>query len=1536
MAANSVPLLLLLLAVVLATTAADTEYRSITGARNNPNDPTVGVAGSPYASKVGAAPLTVTADLVANTRIISNTLADQSADIFNVRNLSSLHNLWGNFICHDISHGQATRAPEDQLTVTTPANDTKLGPGVTMSFSRRGAVVQGNTRSAINAVSHFMDGSQLYGTTDDQAAALRNGAYMKVDPTTGLPPSMADNPKASNTSELPAHSDPSKFFAFPLVVANRLPGVQALYVLFLQEHNRYVDELKTSNGSSLNDEQLYQRARNWVIGLLQHYTYYEYLPLLLGKPLPPYTDYDPTVQPNVDVFFDAVSFRYAHSEMGTHVSLVHSPGNLEELQIKDHLFDTDLIQKNGIVSLLAGLAMTPVQEVDIKYSDLMRNQAFGPAAGMDMLVFDLVRARELGISSYKKAAAAFSVQTPQSLASFSTQQDSSALAKVYNSMDDVDAIIGGLFEDRNRTSSNLGPLFAASISDQFRRLRDGDRFWHERPGVLTDDELARIRGTPLRDVILRNLGSSAVNARANAKKMLPRNMWQVQPANSIDAGYDDGSSNHGGIGVSASRPPNTSYGHAFNDRYKLYWRVEDAAARFVFDCGYRGWCAFGFGKSMLTATEMYVAHLVPGGQNATVSEYHPPTAYGQPQPPVQATAADGSAVVNVVRSDVRSDGFQVEFTRPLKPGNGRTDITNQQQDLIFAYQPVAEGDGWFSFHSENRGTMQANLVTGAVIGEAGEDGLKTTQWIHGICMIIAWCVLSPIGIFMARHYRTRDGWVLAHTGFQSAAGIIAIIAAVIAFCTASLGNSVHGLVGLAIFVLLCMQLLAGFLNLRRLLGFSSPASSTGGHDVALRFNRLFHRYTGRVLFLATLINIPLGINFAYPIGTHLGHPLWIIYFIILVIWATIYGVFEVKRVLAADKVNLYSAVSGVSDLDYTASKDHRVSRGDPVGSQGKLHTKEAAQKRITQAHALPKIAHEVPHLTWADIDHEVQSGAMWVVGSGMVYDVSRWIASHPGGRQVLHTVIGTDITTDFFNNVLYDQSHFKPFPDQPSAVPDSRTSFITMASQSSLSGSALTSKGFAHRNFSADQRITATDWRLIIASRQLHFHSKSAIAKLQTLIVGRMDPLHHGKFERDEYRRYALTAKEQISAAGADAPVYKLRFCLLYPNEAYDEEPLFFLPGQAVQLQVRHGGKLVSRYFTPINGNMTMFEAIVKCLPRGEMSALLRAASVGRSAYKIRGPYGSPLINPARALPHGNGCWDNVVCIGVGSGITPFLQLTSWYFLQTTFSLTCRPNTPTHSNELAVSAGEKVFIKYPMADGWVFCKSAISGQEGFLRLSKLVPWIGHQPRVVVVNAGANEASLIGNDSLMTVARAYPEQFRLLNRLSSVTMQKTASDVDLSQGRVDEAYLEQLLQTYWVPSAHNRIMLCGPESFLELAYNALVHLGLQEEDIIILPAHSYLVSRTLEWQQAYTNPHPHDDLGTSTSELMTPPHNASQQTFSEAQSLSGDNRITVQTPTDDNDMLILPSFPVRANPNTSEPEWYFLPPGDAQTVYRSNN
>ena len=100
-------------------------------------------------------------------------------------------------------------------------------------------------------------------------------------------------------------------------------GLTALHILFLRQHNFLASALAALN-PQWNDEILYLEARRIISAMMQHITYNEFLPSLLGRltmdtyGLTPQTSgysssYDESINPSITNEFGAAAFRMGHS-----------------------------------------------------------------------------------------------------------------------------------------------------------------------------------------------------------------------------------------------------------------------------------------------------------------------------------------------------------------------------------------------------------------------------------------------------------------------------------------------------------------------------------------------------------------------------------------------------------------------------------------------------------------------------------------------------------------------------------------------------------------------------------------------------------------------------------------------------------------------------------------------------------------------------------------------------------------------------------------------------------------------------------------------------------------------------------------------------------------------------------------------------------------------------------------------------------------------------------------------------------------------
>lgn len=175
-----------------------------------------------------------------------------------------------------------------------------------------------------------------------------------------------------------------------------------------------------------------------------------------------------------------------------------------DLELRDAFFRPDKVAEAGIDPILRGLSAQASQEVDPYLVDDVRNFLFGVpgSGGLDLASLNLQRGRDHGLPSYVDARAALGLTEVYDFSDISSDPEVvSRLQEAYQSVDKVDFWVGGLAEDHVHGSST-GELFSNVITDQFTRLRDGDRFYYE--NSLSTSEMEWVESRKLSDVVRDN------------------------------------------------------------------------------------------------------------------------------------------------------------------------------------------------------------------------------------------------------------------------------------------------------------------------------------------------------------------------------------------------------------------------------------------------------------------------------------------------------------------------------------------------------------------------------------------------------------------------------------------------------------------------------------------------------------------------------------------------------------------------------------------------------------------------------------------------------------------------------------------------------------------------------------------------------------------------------------------------------------------------------------------------------------------------
>jgi hypothetical protein len=452
-------------------------------------------------------------------------------------------------------------------------------------------------RQQIQADTSFIDGSQIYGSDDAKADALRthSGGRLKDSIQGGsefLPFNNSTNfPGGPIDMANDAHLVPDEqLYAAGDRRGNETTQLISMHTLFLREHNRIADQIHAAN-PSLSDEQIYQLARRQVGAELEVIVYNEWIPALLGpNALPAYTGYNPNVNPGIANEFSTAMFRFAHSQLDNDVERKQNDGTDDPagaIGLDQSFFDPNLIHfpgavdpvtgltSTGISPILKGAASANAQNVDLLAVRSVRNFLFGApgAGGTDLIARDIQRGRDHGLTDYNSMRAAYGLPRVTSFAQITSdptvQQE---LQQVYGNVNNIDAFVGALAED-HAPGAAVGPLTRAVLVNQFTRTRDGDRFFYL--NTFHDGELQNLlANTSLTRIIQRNTAVSNLQADAfHFRASISGTVFDDDNRNGVFDSFEHGFS---GFTVNLADDTGTVLATATTDANGFYQFTQDA------------------------------------------------------------------------------------------------------------------------------------------------------------------------------------------------------------------------------------------------------------------------------------------------------------------------------------------------------------------------------------------------------------------------------------------------------------------------------------------------------------------------------------------------------------------------------------------------------------------------------------------------------------------------------------------------------------------------------------------------------------------------------------------------------------------------------------------------------------------------------------------------------------------------------------------------------------------------------------------------
>lgn len=359
----------------------------------------------------------------------------------------------------------------------------------------------------LSKVTHFLDGSQIYGSDSKTLAELREFRHGRLRMFHDFGHELL--PQSKEKDDCLATEKGSACFMSGDGRTNQIISLTALHVIFAREHNRIAAALHSLN-PHWHDELLFLEAKRIVIAEYQVIVFKEWLPLIIGEEAMDRFDlrlhhnnychdYDSNVNPSMTNEFAAAAFRFGHSTVDGKFVINHNNHLDEVIPIPDVMFNPARLRHHHFYDeILNTMVRQPMQQLDASLTKGLTQYLFrsGNPFGLDLASLNIQRGRDHGLRPYNDYREVSGRPRIRDFVEFG--HDAGAkLSSVYKFPDDVDLWVGGLHETAHH-GAIVGLTFVDIIADQFSRLKRGDRYFFENspkinPGHFTLPQLAEIR-----------------------------------------------------------------------------------------------------------------------------------------------------------------------------------------------------------------------------------------------------------------------------------------------------------------------------------------------------------------------------------------------------------------------------------------------------------------------------------------------------------------------------------------------------------------------------------------------------------------------------------------------------------------------------------------------------------------------------------------------------------------------------------------------------------------------------------------------------------------------------------------------------------------------------------------------------------------------------------------------------------------------------------------------------------------------------------
>ncbi|XP_057200052.1 peroxidasin homolog isoform X1 [Triplophysa rosa] len=458
---------------------------------------------------------------------------------------------WGQFLDHDLDSTvvslSQSRFSDGQLCTSVCTNDPPCFPimfppndprqrrnGAHCMFFVRSSPVCGSgmtsllmnsvyPREQMNQLTSYIDASNVYGSLKHETEEVRDLASHRgmlrqgIVQRTGKPllPFAIGPPTECMRDE---NESPIPCFLAGDHRANEQLGLTAMHTVWFREHNRIASELLRLN-PHWDGDTIYHEARKIVGAEMQHITYSHWLPKILGEAgmrlMGDYNGYNPNINAGILNAFATAAFRFGHTLINP--ILYRLDENFQPIQQghislhKAFFSPFRIVNEGGIDPLLRGLfgvagkMRVSTQLLNTELTERLFSMAH--AVALDLAAMNIQRGRDHGIPSYNDYRLFCNLTSAQTFEDLRNEiQNPSVrekLQRLYGTPLNIDLFPALMAEDLV-PGSRLGPTLMCLLATQFKRLRDGDRFWYENPGVFNPAQLTQLKQTSLARVLCDN------------------------------------------------------------------------------------------------------------------------------------------------------------------------------------------------------------------------------------------------------------------------------------------------------------------------------------------------------------------------------------------------------------------------------------------------------------------------------------------------------------------------------------------------------------------------------------------------------------------------------------------------------------------------------------------------------------------------------------------------------------------------------------------------------------------------------------------------------------------------------------------------------------------------------------------------------------------------------------------------------------------------------------------------------------------------